>query len=57
MCNHCIYTSTGRAYRLDQVSRGKPAPYQRHAFDVFAPALFGLFAGLALVAYVAQVVT
>ena len=50
------YSTDRTYYRLDQVSRGKPAPQYHRAFDALLPALVGLFAGLALVAYVAQVV-
>ena len=56
MCNHCIYTSTGRAYSMAQVSRGKPAPQYRRAFDALLPALFGLLFGISSVVYVSQVV-
>ena len=51
------YSTDRHYYRLSDAPRGKPAPQYRSAFDALLPALFGLFAGLALVAYVAQVVT
>lgn len=56
MYNHCVYTSTGRAFRLDQVSRGAPYPRVTHAADaLFTLALHLLFAGAVVMTFLYKV--